>query len=211
MFYFYTPWKLKEKNSLKENLVSWCFQWIQMWSICLKWVNMFPHEDFLYFDFSFLATITAWKVSVFGVILVRISRYSVHCGEIRSISQYSVWMRENTGQNNSKYEHFLRCLWWNTEHSIMSAKSIAYKKRLYNFVSSALPDKIFRPNIKCVFFLFSVCKTKKEEEQSETGRAVIAHLFPRSDQEKWSTPCFSNYWYKFLNIWSPTSLTLTHH
>ena len=28
--------------------------------------------------------------------------------EIRSISPYSVWMRENAGQNNSKHGHFLR-------------------------------------------------------------------------------------------------------
>ena len=28
--------------------------------------------------------------------------------EIRSISQYSVRMRENTDQNNSEYGHFLR-------------------------------------------------------------------------------------------------------
>ena len=41
------------------------------------------------------ASDTAWKVSVFGVILVR-------------ISPYSVWMRENTDHNNSKYGHFLR-------------------------------------------------------------------------------------------------------
>ena len=40
-------------------------------------------------------------------------------GEILFISPYSVRMRENTGQNNSKYGHFLRsasgrfrCHWW---------------------------------------------------------------------------------------------------
>ena len=38
---------------------------------------------------------TAWKVSVFGVFLVSISRYSVQ-------------MRENTDQKNSEYEHFSR-------------------------------------------------------------------------------------------------------
>ena len=37
----------------------------------------------------------AWKVSVFWVILVRISPYSVR-------------MRENADQNNSEYGHFLR-------------------------------------------------------------------------------------------------------
>ena len=39
--------------------------------------------------------LTAWKVSAFGVILVRIFPYSVR-------------MRENADQNNSEYEHFLR-------------------------------------------------------------------------------------------------------
>ena len=37
---------------------------------------------------------TAWKVSIFGFILVRISPYSVR-------------MQENADQNNSEYEHFL--------------------------------------------------------------------------------------------------------
>ena len=39
--------------------------------------------------------ITAWKLSVFGVALVRISPYSVR-------------MRENTDQKNCKNGHFLR-------------------------------------------------------------------------------------------------------
>ena len=45
---------------------------------------------------------TAWNVSIFGVNLARVLP---HCGwvrEIRSISQYSVRMRENTGQNSSE-------------------------------------------------------------------------------------------------------------
>ena len=46
--------------------------------------------------------ITAWKVSVFGVILVRIFPH---------ISMYSVRMRENVDQNNSKYGHFLRSVY----------------------------------------------------------------------------------------------------
>ena len=42
-------------------------------------------------------TVTARKVSVFGVFLVRIFLHS-----------YSVRMRENANQNNSEYGHFLR-------------------------------------------------------------------------------------------------------
>ena len=49
--------------------------------------------------------ITAWKVSVLGVIPVRIFSY---LDWIFRISPYSVRMRENADQNNSEYEHFLR-------------------------------------------------------------------------------------------------------
>ena len=49
---------------------------------------------------------TARKVSVFGVILVRIF------GEIQSISWYSVRMRENADQNDSEYGHFLRSVYY---------------------------------------------------------------------------------------------------
>ena len=49
--------------------------------------------------------ISALKVPVFGVILVRIwTEY----GDILRISPYSVRMRINTDQNNSEYGHFLR-------------------------------------------------------------------------------------------------------
>ena len=37
-----------------------------------------------------------------------ISRIRTEYGEIQSISPYSVRIRENTDQNNSEYEHFLR-------------------------------------------------------------------------------------------------------
>ena len=36
------------------------------------------------------------------------SRIQTEYGEILRISPYSVWMRENTDQNNSKNGHFLR-------------------------------------------------------------------------------------------------------
>ena len=36
------------------------------------------------------------------------SRIRTENGEIRSISPYSIRMRENTDQNNSEYEHFSR-------------------------------------------------------------------------------------------------------
>ena len=60
---------------------------------------------------NLLNTRTAWKVSVFGFILVRIF---LHSDWMRrdylsvSISPYSNPMRENADQNNCKYEHFFR-------------------------------------------------------------------------------------------------------
>ena len=52
-----------------------------------------------------LAKFTPWKVSVFGVILVRIFP---HSDWVRRDNLYLVRMRGNADQNNSKYEHFLR-------------------------------------------------------------------------------------------------------
>ena len=49
---------------------------------------------------------TAWKVSVFGVFLVRIFPHSDWLR--RDISLYSVRMRENTDQKNSEYRFFSR-------------------------------------------------------------------------------------------------------
>ena len=48
---------------------------------------------------------TTWKEPVFGVFLVRIFP---HLDWILRISLYSLQMRENTDQNNSEYELFLR-------------------------------------------------------------------------------------------------------
>ena len=49
-----------------------------------------------------------FKVSIFGVIMVCISRIRTEYGEILLISQYSVRMWENIDQNNSQYGHFSR-------------------------------------------------------------------------------------------------------
>ena len=51
---------------------------------------------------------TAWKVSVFEVILVRILPHSGWIRRDLRISPYSVRMQTNANQNNSKYRHFLR-------------------------------------------------------------------------------------------------------
>ena len=64
------------------------------------------YHTYVFFKYSFFKseTTTAWKVSVFGVFLVRIFRHS----RISSISPFSVPMRENTDQKNSEYGHFSR-------------------------------------------------------------------------------------------------------
>ena len=49
-------------------------------------------------------------MSIFGVFLVRIFKYSAEYREILCISPYSVGMRENADQNNSEYGHFLRSI-----------------------------------------------------------------------------------------------------
>ena len=54
--------------------------------------------------------LTAWKVPVFGVILVHIFPHSdwIRKDTLRKISPYSVRMRENADQNKSEYGHILR-------------------------------------------------------------------------------------------------------
>ena len=52
--------------------------------------------------------VTAWKVSVLGVFLVRIFSHWIKYLEIVPISPYSVKMQENVDQKNSEYRHFSR-------------------------------------------------------------------------------------------------------
>ena len=62
-----------------------------------------------YISIHFIVIIcAAWKVSIFGVVLVRIFTHLDWYWEIRSISPYSIWICENRDQNNSEYGHFLR-------------------------------------------------------------------------------------------------------
>ena len=68
--------------------------------------------------FASFSSFTAWKVSVYENILVRIflhsdwrrrdTEYLSVFSPNASVSPYSVRMRENADQNNSKYGHFLR-------------------------------------------------------------------------------------------------------
>ena len=66
-------------------------------------LRLFLHLRFAYkiFEFTWLPNI-AWKVSVFGVILVHIFSHSDWIRrDTLEISPYLVRMRENTDQNNS--------------------------------------------------------------------------------------------------------------
>ena len=62
----------------------------------------------LFLPLTLYIPLTAWKVSVFGVILSVFSRIRTKYRKILRISLYSVRMRWNTDQKNSKYGHFLR-------------------------------------------------------------------------------------------------------
>ena len=64
---------------------------------------------------------TALKVSVLGVILIRIFP---HADWILRISPYSVQMRENTGQNKSEYGLFLRSVELQNLYVIKTSKAI---------------------------------------------------------------------------------------
>ena len=66
-----------------------------------QWRKFGPMENTFQYNFF-----TAWKVSVFGVFLVRTFPHSNWIW--RDISPYSVRMRKNADQKNSKYGHFPR-------------------------------------------------------------------------------------------------------
>ena len=63
-------------------------------------------------------SVTVWKVSVFGVILVCILLHSDW------VSPYSVQMRENAEQNNSEYWHFLRSAFYMTSCRLCSMSTL---------------------------------------------------------------------------------------
>ena len=115
------------------------------WSVLQKWLTAFSvhlrqTKIFLYSVNCFLLmkTGTAWKMSEFGVFLVRIFP---HSDWILCISPYSIRMRENTDQNNSEYEHFLRSvvnsfalqivLWFCTNWMLFISKKLRLQNDYY--------------------------------------------------------------------------------
>ena len=61
------------------------------------------------------------------------SRTRTECGETLRISPYSVQMRENTGQNNSEYRHFLGSV---RNHRQVSPINIREFDRISTFLST---------------------------------------------------------------------------
>ena len=65
------------------------------------------------------------------------SRIRTECGEILSISYYSVRMRENADQNNSEYGHILRSVKQRITFTNFSQETIAlYKCRISKYLSA---------------------------------------------------------------------------
>ena len=74
--------------------------WSKLWDLAiLRFWNYFP---------IIRPTITAWKCPYSGLFWSVFSRIRTENGEIRIVSPYSVQMRKNMDQNNSKYGHFSR-------------------------------------------------------------------------------------------------------
>ena len=69
---------------------------------------------------------TAWKVSVYGVFLVRISCIWSEYGDVLCKSPYSVRMWENKDQESSSYGHFLWSLNLEMYRIIVSHKFLRY-------------------------------------------------------------------------------------
>ena len=91
-------WVYKEQSSRSKILST---TWKTSEYGVFFWSIFFPHSNWvrrftLYLDCiqSKQGKIRTTKIAVFG--------------QIRSISPYSVWMRENPNQNNSEHGHFLR-------------------------------------------------------------------------------------------------------
>ena len=88
------------------------------------------------------AICTTWKVPYLEFFWSVFSHIWTEYGEIRSISQYSFQMRENTNQENSEYGHF-SCSYLCNDMTFLLVLNIFINKfdkviKLYNFISSGL-------------------------------------------------------------------------
>ena len=79
---------------------------------------------------------------------------------LKSISPYSVWMRENTDQKNSEYGHFWRsdCLSviiWNKKYSLKNVVPITYTLLKKHFSVEATFEGLWVRVFFFFFFFFS--------------------------------------------------------
>ena len=81
---------------------------------------------------SFVIVISAWKVPVFELLMVRVSQIWTGYQDLQSKSPYSLRMWENTDQKNSENWYFLRSGTPNLKY-ILSSKEIKLSPSTSNF------------------------------------------------------------------------------
>ena len=94
----------QNNSPFKTHLYSCFWTWTPGWTI-VQWSIYKPTGSWSNLARNTWKVFTAWKVSVFGVILVRIFS---HSDWIWRDTPSSVRMWENADQNNYEYGHFLR-------------------------------------------------------------------------------------------------------
>ena len=119
---------------------------MKIWSLNYFYCDNLPSITLLHH--CTVVSSTAWKESVFGVILSVISRIWTECKEIFRISPYSVRMGENKDQKKSEYGHFLRSAEFFTRNQFWR-DNFQFE---YNITQTSLiPGQIYEAFIKGVF------------------------------------------------------------
>ena len=123
---------------------------------------------------------TSWKVSVFGVILVRIFPHSDWIQRDTLYHSYSVRMRENADQNNSEYGHFLRnrwtkalfldlsFLWW-----LILGKTMGLINFFWRYWWSEKPESNWKREFRSVTWILWI---ESEKKHSFFSYELIFHL-----------------------------------
>ena len=142
---------------------------------------------------------TAWKVSMFGVFLVRIFPHSDWIRKVLQIFPYSLRIRENTDKKNSEYEHFLSfemLLWlsilqyctscWYDNWfliwfvlALMVSSLVFWNYRFYTafpFVCLVLNNA---GSLFALLHPFSMCQALLERKYKTTARSTLVTLLIR--------------------------------
>ena len=114
------------------------------------WHFHFPNN----FDQKIINTFTLRKKCPYSKLVWSVfPRIRTEYGEIRSISAYSVHMRENTDQNHSEYRHFLRCV---SDIVELNEKSENLTKQINIFIMIMINELIFNiSNLSIVVYFFN--------------------------------------------------------